>query len=299
MPNQWKPLSPLEQIKPVITRMWKTQCTDTEILQEVHKHINTNQYGIGLMSLRAIQKSLGFLGTHQQGHMPESIQKVMVELQQIYPNAGTCEMISLLFHEKQMSVTRSVIQEYFLLYEPELICQHKACRLRCCHFWAAGVNDLWAVDQHNKWLRFRLALHTGIKLFSGKFLWIRVWHSDHNPQLILTYFLDAAEEQTHNDPSMENFGITNTQSMLRQWHQLDLVGMLQHRWMQHKKNIMPKIMWSQLHHQFTPGFESILEEGLSTDDISRLVFWWLFIPWLQQELDVYWDHVNNTAKHHD
>ncbi|KAG2041212.1 hypothetical protein BDR03DRAFT_834911, partial [Suillus americanus] len=30
-----------------------------------------------------------------------------------------------------------------------------------------------------------------------------------------------------------------------------------------------------------------------------LVFHWVFIPWLQQELDAYCDHVNNTAKRRD
>ncbi|KIK13266.1 hypothetical protein PISMIDRAFT_119159, partial [Pisolithus microcarpus 441] len=65
---------------------------------------------------------------------------------------------------------------------------------------------------------------------------------------------------------------------------------------------IPKIVWSQLHHRFTPGFESILEEGVNAgwynidNTLERLVFQWLFIPWLQQELDAYRDHVNNTAK---
>ncbi|KAI6148862.1 hypothetical protein BKA82DRAFT_3978535, partial [Pisolithus tinctorius] len=73
----------------------------------------------------------------------------------------------------------------------------KTCHLRCCHFWAARVNDIWAVDQHDKWLRFGLALHTAVEPFSGKILWICVWHSNCNPQLILTYFLDVVKELGH------------------------------------------------------------------------------------------------------
>ncbi|KIK14796.1 hypothetical protein PISMIDRAFT_59358, partial [Pisolithus microcarpus 441] len=284
---------------------------DTEILQELHKHIDTSRYGIGLTSLRAIRKDLGLYGTHQQGHTPESIRDVMVELRRTYPNAGTREMISLLFHEKQMSVARSVVQKYFLLHEPELIHQRKACRLRRRRFWAAGVNDIWAVDQHDKWLRFGLALHTGVEPFSGKILWIRVWHSNRNPQLILTYFLDAVRDHGHiplvtqSDPGTENFGIANAQTMLRQWHDPSLIGTLQHRWMRHKKNITPEIMWSQLRRRFTPGFETILEQGVKEgwydidNTLERLVFRWLFIPWLQQELDAYRDRVNNTAKRRD
>ncbi|KIO00012.1 hypothetical protein M404DRAFT_153726, partial [Pisolithus tinctorius Marx 270] len=268
--------------------MWKARHTDKEILQEVHKHIDTNQYGIGLTKLRAICVSLGLYGTHQQDHSPESIREAMVELRQTYPNAGTREMISLLFHEKQMSIARSVIHDYFLTYEPELIRQRKTRCLRHRRFWAAGVNDIWAVDQHDKWLRFGLVLHTAVEPFSGKILWIHVWHSNRNPQLILTYFLDVVKELGHiplvtqSDPGTENFGIANAQSMLQQWHDAKLIGTLQHRWMRHKKNITPEIMWSQLRRRFTPGFKAILEQGVKEgwydidNTLKRLVFRWLF-----------------------
>ncbi|KAG1906489.1 uncharacterized protein F5891DRAFT_1181900 [Suillus fuscotomentosus] len=34
-------------------------------------------------------------------------------------------------------------------------------------------------------------------------------------------------------------------------------------------------------------------------DGCSLIFQWVFIPWLQRELDGYKDHVNNSAKRHD
>jgi hypothetical protein len=83
---------------------------------------------------------------------------------------------------------------YFAAYEPELVWQCKARQLKWKRFWAAGVNDLFAVDQHNKWLRFGLGLHTGIEPFSGRIMWIRVWHSNRNPQLILSYYLPTIAE---------------------------------------------------------------------------------------------------------
>ncbi|KAI6014915.1 hypothetical protein EDC04DRAFT_2503283, partial [Pisolithus marmoratus] len=179
------------------------------------------------------------------------------------------------------------------------------------HFWAAGISDIWAVDQHDKWLCYRLALHIGVEPFSGKILWIWVWHLNCNPQLILSCFLDLVEEHgyvplvTQSDPGMESFGIANTQTMLRQWHDPKLVGTLQHKWMQHKKNITCEIMWLQLQHCFTPGFETILEHGIKEgwydikNTLEWLVFRWLFIPWLQEELTGYRDYGNNTAKRHD
>ncbi|KAI6032480.1 hypothetical protein EDC04DRAFT_2605131 [Pisolithus marmoratus] len=165
---------------------------------ELRQLIDTNQYGIGLTKFIQVCKQLGLLCTHQQAHTAESIWDAMIEL--------------------------SVIREYFATYEPHLVHQCKAHHLQHCHFWAAGVNDIWAVDQHDKWICFGLALHTGIEPFSRKILWIHIWHSNRNPQLILTYFLDVVNKLrfiplvTQSDPGSENYGIANAQTMLCQWH---------------------------------------------------------------------------------
>jgi len=67
---------------------------------------------------------------------------------------------------------------------------------------------------------------------------------------------------SQSDPGSENFGIANAQTMLCQWHDPALAGTLQHRWMRSKKNIKPEIMWSQFQRRFTPGFETLLEQGV-------------------------------------
>jgi hypothetical protein len=134
---------------------------------------------------------MGLERLRRQGHTIETICEAVMELQQMFPHAGTWEMIGLLFHEKNMSVakyfaqfivlsdlylttTRSVMMSYFAAYEPELVWQRKVRRLKRKRFWAASVNNLFAVNQHDKWLRFGLGLHTGVEPFSGRIMWIRV-----------------------------------------------------------------------------------------------------------------------------
>jgi hypothetical protein len=92
------------------------------------------------------------------------------------------------------SSNRSVISDYFHEYEPQLLLQRKAKRFRRKRFWAAGVNDVWCVDQHDKWKRFGLALHLGVEPFSGKLLWLRIWHSNSDPGLISQYYIDTVRE---------------------------------------------------------------------------------------------------------
>ncbi|KAJ6613175.1 hypothetical protein B0H10DRAFT_1806111, partial [Mycena sp. CBHHK59/15] len=182
--------------------------------------------------------------------------------------------------------------------------------------WAAGVNDLWVVDQHDKWkYKFGLALHTGIVPFIGRIQWLKVWWTNSNPRLILSYYLDAVVEAgfmplvSQSDPRNENYGLANGHTLLRHWHDPRVMGTLQHRWMNEKKNVMPEISWSQMHHRFTPGFEDALDivtycrhmyylsHSSPYYPALSLVFQWVFIPRLQKELDGYHDHLNNTAKH--
>ncbi|KAG1764120.1 hypothetical protein EDD22DRAFT_979130 [Suillus occidentalis] len=285
--------------------------TDKQIVQNLRSHYDTSLYGLGLTKFVKIRIRMGLLRTRQQRHTVESIREAMIDLREMYPNTGAREMVSLLFHEHAMSVSRNIVIAYFSKYEVNLIRQRKARRLQRRRFWAAGVNDLFAVDQHDKWLRFGLALHTGIEPFTGRIMWMQVWHSNRNPQLILTYYLETIQELGHmpmvtqSDPGSENFGIANAHTMLRQWHDPTPQGTLQHRWMRTKKNVMPEITWSQLRRHFTPGFENYLDSGVSagwydcSNTLQRLIFRWIFIPWLQRELDGYKDRINNTAKRRD
>ncbi|KAI6156717.1 hypothetical protein BKA82DRAFT_4009273 [Pisolithus tinctorius] len=143
-----------------------------------------------------ICKSLGLVRTRQQAHTPETIQDAMIKLREMYPNAGTREMISLIFFEHDMSVSQSTMQLYFTTYEPHLVRHCKARHLQCCQFWAAGVNDIWAVDQHDKWLRFGLSLHTGIEPFLGWILWMKklLWSLDVLPHGIPKLIHTCAED---------------------------------------------------------------------------------------------------------
>ncbi|KAG6369383.1 hypothetical protein JVT61DRAFT_14911 [Boletus reticuloceps] len=124
---------------------------------------------------------------------------------------------------------------------------------------------------------------------------MKVWHNNRNPQLILSYYLKTVETLdfipmvTQSDPGTKNFGIANAQTMLRQMHDPALQGFIQHHWM----------------HHFTPGFEALLEMGIQAGwydpdyMLQLMVFCWIFIPWLQGELDGYKDWVNRSQKCRD
>ncbi|KIM38531.1 hypothetical protein M413DRAFT_20009 [Hebeloma cylindrosporum] len=289
--------------------MRKTDIEIINLLQE--KHIDLTKYSLGLTNFRKMRAEMGLTRTRQQAHTPESILPHMQWLRPQYKLAGAREMVNLLFHKRGISVSRHVVVRYFKRYEKELMRARKSGRLRRRRFWAAGVNDILAVDQHDKWKRFGFALHNGIDPFCGKIRWMKVWWTNSNPKLILSYYLEMIENTkgmplvTQSDPGSENYGIANAQTVLRHWHDPSLVGSIQHRWMRQKKNVMPEIAWSQLRRRFTPGFEDKLELGVTNNwyDVNNplhvLVFRWIFIPWIQLELDGYVSMVNNSRKRAD
>ena len=79
------------------------------------------------------------------------------------------------------------------------------------------------------------------------------------------FFILVIPMITQSDPGSENYGIVNGHTYLRRWHDPNLMGTLQHRWMRQKKNVVPEIRWSQLRRQWSPGFENVLDRGLHED----------------------------------
>lgn len=87
--------------------------------------------------------------------------------------------------------TSPLIMRYLHETEPDAVKARRRRRFKRRRFFAAGVNDIWAMDQHDKWgPRFGLWLHNGIDPFMSINNWLKVWWTNKNPRLIAKYFLD-------------------------------------------------------------------------------------------------------------
>lgn len=309
--NQHLPNPPLWMIEESIALFFFQGKTDQQILDELHDgtHYDVTQYGIGKTKLRAYKEAIGCIGSRKANLQVEDIKPDMERLREIYPWAGAREMASLYLTEVKKKVRRSIVYQYFYLYERELLNNRKnRIPFKTRSFLSAGVNHFWCQDQHDKWkYKFALCLHIAVEPFSGLILWLRVWWNNSNPVLIVNYYLNAIQHfgkmplLTQSDPGTENNGVANATTMLRHWLDPQLpTDSIQHKWKRKHSNIKPEIEWSQLRRRFSPGFEAILEAGEDIYDMLNylhvLVFRWVFIPWMQQELDGYRTRVNNKLK---
>jgi hypothetical protein len=77
--------------------------------------------------------------------------------------------------------------------EPDLLQARKHPLTKKRVFTCAGPNEIWAIDQHDKWKRHGLWLHVGLDVYSGRVLWLKVYWTNSNPRVICKYFLDAIE----------------------------------------------------------------------------------------------------------
>ncbi|KAF4594308.1 hypothetical protein EYR40_009111 [Pleurotus pulmonarius] len=285
--NQYKPNPPIDQkLAAGIQKFYRQGSTDKEIINSLieGRYYDTTKYGLGLKRFRDMREKLGLVRSRKAALSVDDIRPVMVRLRETYPRAGIREMKRLLMEEHNLPVTRSVLSSYFLAYEPDLVRARRYQRFRRKRFWAAGIMDMLCCDQHDKWKRFGLRLHTAIDPFIGKIHWIKIWYTNSDPVLITSYYLDDAMESgsipliTQSDPGSENFGIAKAHTFLRHWHDPAMDGHLCHRWMKEKKNIPPEISWSQLRRRFTPGFENILDKGVhmgwyNIDDSVHKLSW--------------------------
>ncbi|KAG6882716.1 hypothetical protein C0993_009446 [Termitomyces sp. T159_Od127] len=182
---------------------------------------------------------------------------------------GACQMVTVLHQDYKIKVAEKLLLDYFNETEPEAVRQRKYKCFWRKQFWAAGVMDMLTCDQHDKWKWFGLWLHIGLDPFAGHLAWLKIWWCNCNTRLIISYYIEAGRKIggipliTQSDRGCENKGMANCHTMLHHQLHSSLVGTLQHRWTFEKGNVKPEAAWSQLRRQFTPGFETILDQGLN------------------------------------
>ncbi|KZV92964.1 hypothetical protein EXIGLDRAFT_613613, partial [Exidia glandulosa HHB12029] len=295
---------PDDEILPIVKKYWSYNRPDAEIVARVLEAIDQGKFGFSVASLKRFRKKHGLFSTRQQKHTPDTIRPFVLEIRERLPTIGAGDMVVALFEDYNMKVSNHVVRQYFDIYEPDAKRARRQNRLKRKRFWAAGVNDIWSFDQHDKWKRFGLLVHLGAEVVSGKLLWLRVWWSNRQTPLLASYYLRAAREHgavclvTQSDPGGENYGIARPHTAIRQHLDPSLVGTIQHRWMREKMNIVSEIKWGVFRRQFSPGFEGVLEEGVTMgwympgDNLHKLTFRWLVIPWMQLQMDNYVRKVN-------
>ncbi|PCH33314.1 hypothetical protein WOLCODRAFT_14630 [Wolfiporia cocos MD-104 SS10] len=188
MPNQHKPLPPDDEIKPWVQYYWDLGMNQKTVVENVLDHIDMAKYGFSVSSLKQKWGEWDLLSTWQQKHTVETIQAAVQETRERFPHMGSCSMVYLLRQDYSMRVPECVVTEYLKMHEPDAVEQRKHKKWKRKRFWAAGINDIIAIDQHDKWRSFGLFFHVGIEPFVGWIVWLKPvveWRGFHlSPKVI-------------------------------------------------------------------------------------------------------------------
>ncbi|KAJ8087359.1 hypothetical protein PM082_006189 [Marasmius tenuissimus] len=107
------------------------------------------------------------------------------------PDTEGVELLKEFYNNNKENV-RELIGRVLRTIEPDAVEQRKGRRFKRQIYHAAGVNDTWCMDQHDKFQKFGLRFHNVLDPFSRHNMWLKVWWTNKNPRLIAKFYLDAA-----------------------------------------------------------------------------------------------------------
>ena len=176
------------------------------ILPEQYSSNNGSFHSV--YTVRRRRKEWGLESTRQQKHTVESIAAYVDAVKKRFPNRGAETIRKALLLENKIHVPRCVlhsgyeqcclhshrpiISEYLRLTEPDAVDAQRYKRFKRRTFLAVGPNEMWSLDQHDKFKRYGLFFHVGLDPFPGVIHWCKVWWTVRNPKLIARFYIDTA-----------------------------------------------------------------------------------------------------------
>ncbi|OAX31571.1 hypothetical protein K503DRAFT_812150 [Rhizopogon vinicolor AM-OR11-026] len=140
--------------------------SNPEIISHLRGYHDTSEFNVSLSLLKKCRSYWGLKSSYGQAHAVESIGPPIERVRKRFPKQGSHDMKQTLLQEEHIMVSRELILRYMNVHHPNEVQDRKSRQLKRGAYWTAGLHDIWVFDQHDKWRRFQLLLHVGIKPFS-------------------------------------------------------------------------------------------------------------------------------------
>jgi hypothetical protein len=122
--------------------------------------------------------------------------------------------------QQHVLVAREDIRLILGILDPEGVCARRARRLRRRQYYANGPNFVWHIDGYDKVKPYGLCIHGCIDGYSRYIVWMRVFRTNNNPDVVGTYYISALQERkaaprfVRGDRGTENSHIRTMQCLL-------------------------------------------------------------------------------------
>ncbi|KAJ3318309.1 hypothetical protein HDU76_000866 [Blyttiomyces sp. JEL0837] len=176
-------------------------------------------------------------------------------------------------------------------------------------YYAVGPDDQWCSDGHDKFLPFGLGIHGCVDAWSGKWIWLRVFVTNHDPRVVGLYYLQAIKERrvfpftTRTDCGTETVLMASMQMVLHDLHETGVMTDQNHKFVTSTRNQKIESGWSRflrakglaLKLEIERGYERLANFN-ENDQLDKFVFWYVFMPLTQRILDDYVRERNTSRR---
>jgi hypothetical protein len=181
--------------------------------------------------------------------------------------------------------------------DPEGVQERSWRRLRRRVYHNKGPNYLWHMDGYDKLSPYGICIHGCVDGFSRKIIWLKVTPTNHNPRVILRFFLDAVKENSgcptviRSDHGTENGDVATAQIALRLHHTDSLSGDKSFIYGSSPSNIRIEAWWSVFRRLKMSWWIEICKgiamsgEFDKSNRMHRYCLAFVIVPILQKELD--------------
>lgn len=87
-----------------------------------------------------------------------------------------------------------MVRDFMHEIDPNGLKQRKSGCLLRRDYYAAGPNEQWCFDGHNKLIKYSLAILGCVDAFTGKIMWLTTFTTNHDPRVMLKNYLQCVKK---------------------------------------------------------------------------------------------------------
>lgn len=192
--------------------------------------------------------------------------------------------------------------------DPAGVAMRKRGAIRRRVYYSAGPNESWCYDGHDKLSEWHLYIYGCRDAFSGKWIWLQVSWIAKDPRVLCGFFLKAIQRHkvipfsTRSDCGTETVEAVSYQYKLHEILGTNLDIKTTHKYVRSVHNIKIESAWAIFRKSIGHSLELLLESAVTNEIynpnnlLQRYIFWFLFLPFIQETLDSYADLSDNKPR---
>ena len=299
--NQEDPILEDVLLQELVKPLFDAGMKNKEIISNLK---NVHNVDLSLSSLKVRLKKWKWYRSRKSEPPQELISELInQEIINVNRDAGYRRMKSILLQKHHIHVKQSTVVELMKVIDAEGVHLRKKGKLKRRVYYSSGPDETWSYDGHDKLVKFGLAIHGAVDVWSGKFIWLKVFTGNHDPKLIAKNFVESIVPLKRFPYSVRSDCGTETvivSSVIQAMHLCLSTGVdcaESVKYVPSTRNQKIESAWSRYLKAIGKNIQDTLQFGFENrlynekDQLENFIFLYVWIPFVQRELDNYSNQV--------